>query len=167
MAISMAPHENGGITNSTYPYGMGTVFRLLLPPAFIGQPLSQTNIAVEQSVFHVSATSLNPMNYQWQKDGISLSNGGNVFGAASSTLVITGVSDSDAASYSVIVTSETAVTKFQLTLTVIDPPVLSVQCVAGNLQVNFTGMVNRNYVIQYRTTLFNLCWLILVSVTNL
>jgi hypothetical protein len=108
------------------------------------------------------------MNYQWQKDGISLSNGGNVFGAASSTLVITGVSDSDAASYSVIVTSANgSVTSSNATLTVIDPPVLSVQCVAGNLQVNFTGMVNRNYVIQYCTNLINPGWLILVSVTNL
>src|SRR5262249_4214571 len=33
----------GGITNPSFNLGLGTVFRLLLPPAFTLQPRSQTN----------------------------------------------------------------------------------------------------------------------------
>ena len=86
-------------------YGYGTVFRLLLQPVITVQPQSQTNNAGATVTFLVSATGLNPMGYQWQKNGTNLVNGGNISGATTNTLTITGISDSDAASYSVIVSN--------------------------------------------------------------
>ena len=98
--------ELGGITNSTYPSGMGTVFRLLVKqPLITVQPQSQTGNAGATVTFLVSASSLYPLNYQWQKNGTNLVDGGNLFGAATNTLTITNISDSDAANYLVIVSN--------------------------------------------------------------
>ena len=104
------------------------MFRLLLPPVITVQPQSQTNNAGATVTFLVSATSPNPMGYQWQKNGTNLVDGGNISGATTNTLTITGISDSDAASYSVIVSnSNGSVTSSNATLTVIDPPVITAQ----------------------------------------
>jgi len=119
--------SQGGITNSTFTSGMGTVFRLLLPPVITGQPKSQTNNAGATVTFLVSATSLQPLGYQWQKNGTNLVNGGNISGATTNTLAITGISDSDAAVYSVIVSNENFSVTNYATLTVIDPPSITAQ----------------------------------------
>jgi uncharacterized repeat protein (TIGR03803 family) len=120
--------RQGGITNSTYPDGMGTVFRLLLPPAIAVQPQSQTNNAGATVAFLVSATSLTPIGYQWQKNGTNLVNGGSISGATTDRLTITSISSSDAASYSVVVSnSYGSMTSSIATLTVIAPPVITAQ----------------------------------------
>jgi uncharacterized repeat protein (TIGR03803 family) len=106
----------------------GTVFRMSLSPAIILQPQSQTNNAGATVTFLVSATSLAPVGYQWQQNGTNLVEGGNVSGATANTLSIMGVSDSDAGIYSVLLTnSYGSVTSSNATLTVIDPPSITVQ----------------------------------------
>ena len=107
--------------------GNGTVFRVLLPPDIAVPPLNQTNIAGTTTSFIVGATSLQPLIYQWQKNGTNLADSGNVSGTATTNLNITGISDGDAGVYSVIVSnSNFAVTNFA-TLTVIDPPGITAQ----------------------------------------
>jgi uncharacterized repeat protein (TIGR03803 family) len=108
--------------------GYGTVFRLLLPPFITIQPQSQTNNAGATVTFTIAATSLNALSYQWQKNGRNLFDGGNLSGTTNSTLTITGISDDDAASYSVIVSNANfSVTSSNATLTVIDPPIITSQ----------------------------------------
>jgi uncharacterized repeat protein (TIGR03803 family) len=108
--------------------GYGTVFRLLLPPVITVEPQSQTNNAGATVTFTIDATSLNTLGYQWQKNGTNLFDGGNLSGTTNSTLTITGISDNDAASYSVIVSNANfSVTSSNATLTVIDPPIITVQ----------------------------------------
>ncbi len=108
--------------------GYGVVFRLVVPPVITVQPQSQTNSAGATVTFFVSALSPNPLSYQWQKDGTNLANAGNVSGATTNTLSITGISDSDAGTYSVVLTnSDGSVTSSNAALTVIDPPVITVQ----------------------------------------
>ena len=100
----------------------------MLPPVITVQPQSQTNNAGATVTFFVSALSPNPLSYQWQKDGTNLANGGNISGATTNTLTITGISDSDAGTYSVVLSnSDGSVTSSNATLTVIDPPVITVQ----------------------------------------
>ena len=111
-----------------YANGMGTVFRVLLPPVITVQPQSQTNYAGATVTFLVGATSLNPIGYQWQKNGTNLADGGNRSGANTNTLTITSISDSDAAVYSVIVTNPNfSVTSSNVTLTVNDLPFIASQ----------------------------------------
>jgi uncharacterized repeat protein (TIGR03803 family) len=120
--------SHGGITNSTYTWGMGTVFRLVLMPVIAVQPQSQTNTAGTTATFLVSAASPNPLSYQWQKNGTNLVDGGNISGATTSTLTITSISDSDVASYSVIVSnSYGSVTSSNAVLTVNDSLFIAAQ----------------------------------------
>jgi|GEM_PF-835873 len=107
--------------------GNGTVFRVLLPPDIAVPLQNQTNIAGASTSFIVGATSLQPLSYQWQKNGTNLVDGGNVSGTATTNLNIAGISDSDAGVYSVIVSNlNFAVTNYA-TLTVIDPPGITAQ----------------------------------------
>jgi uncharacterized repeat protein (TIGR03803 family) len=108
--------------------GDGTVFCLLVAPVVTVQPQSQTNSPGATVTFHASATGLNPVAYQWQKNAINLANGGNISGANTSTLAITSISDSDAASYSVIVSNSFGrVTSSNAVLTVSDLPFITSQ----------------------------------------
>jgi uncharacterized repeat protein (TIGR03803 family) len=122
--------SDGNFYGTTYgggSSGYGTVFCLLLPLITI-QPQSQTNNAGATVTFLVSATDPNPMGYQWQKNGTNLVNGGNISGATTDTLTITGISDSDAASYSVVVSnSNRSVTSSNAVLTVNDSLFIALQ----------------------------------------
>src|ERR1051325_3205234 len=54
--------------------------------------------------FRANAAGVLPMTFQWLKNGSPLSDGGNIAGSSTATLVISGASGADAASYSVTVT---------------------------------------------------------------
>jgi uncharacterized repeat protein (TIGR03803 family) len=155
--------SGGGIINSANPGGMGTVFCLLLPPVIIVQPQSQTNNAGATVIFLVSATSLHPMSFQWQKNGTNLTDGGNISGAATNALTISNVSDVDVANYNVVMTNAYGnVTSSNATLTVIYPPVFTTQplgqrVVLGNgvaFNVAVSGTAPFNY--QWRFNAGNL-----------
>lgn len=72
-------------------------------PVIISQPQSRTNVERTTAFFTVGATGTVPLSYQWRKGGSPLSNGGNISGADTAALVLTGVVESDQGSYSVIV----------------------------------------------------------------
>jgi hypothetical protein len=197
------------------------------------------------------------LNYQWQKNGTTLVEGGSLSGTTNSTLTINGVSDADAAVYSAVVsgasgsvTTSTAVLKvndslfiasqpqsqtvglgsnvmftvivygappfvFQwyfneapvgspttgtnvssyalahvgtnqagnysvevfngygslmssnALLTVIFPPTLALQLLAGYPLLNLNGMLSSNFVVQCSTNLAGTNWASLLSLTNL
>ena len=93
--------------------------------------VSPENLVVfagSNAVFNANAAGFPPLSYQWQKNGTALANSGNISGATSSTLSITGVSDSDAGIYSVTVTNLAgSVTSSNVTLTVNDLPFITSQ----------------------------------------
>jgi uncharacterized repeat protein (TIGR03803 family) len=157
----------GGITNID-PNGMGTIFRLVLSPVITVQPQIVTSNAGVNVTFLVNATGLKPTVYQWQKNGTNLVNGGNISGATTNTLNITSISDSDAASYSVIITNFFGtVTSSNAMLTVKDPPILVMQFSGGYPQLNLAGMLSNNFAVQYSTNLASTNWINLLSLTNL
>jgi hypothetical protein len=91
-------------------------------PGIYMQPTNQTADAGTSVTFTVRAFGGTPLSYQWQKDGVNLSNGGNISGATSSALSISSVLQGDSGSYSAIVTnSYSAATSASATLTVNDP----------------------------------------------
>jgi hypothetical protein len=84
-------------------------------------PKSQTNYASSTATLTATAFSPEPLNYQWQKNGTSLVEGGRLSGTTNSTLTIASVSDADAASYSAVVSEASgSVTTSNATLTVND-----------------------------------------------
>ncbi len=90
-------------------------------------PASPTNLAVcpaGNAAFNVTATGDSPA-FQWQKNGINISNGGTIGGATSSNLTLTGVSAGDSGSnFECLVTDAcgNTQTSAQAVLTVNAPP---------------------------------------------
>jgi hypothetical protein len=71
--------------------------------AITAQPIpTQTLCSGSTASFSVNATGPG-LNYQWKKGGTDLVNGGKISGATSSTLILTNVTLSDAANYTVVV----------------------------------------------------------------
>jgi hypothetical protein len=95
------------------------------PPQIVQSPLNQTVITAASATFSVNATGLG-LSYQWRKNGVNLTDGGNVVGATTSCLTLSGVQVSDAANYDVVVTnSDGSVASAAATLTVLVPPAIS------------------------------------------
>ena len=95
----------------------------------------------------VVASGLSPLNYQWQRNGTSLVNGGNISGVTSNSLTLATVSDSDAGSYSATVTNLVGTaTSSNATLTVITPPSITAQPAAQRVllggSVSFNVSIN-------------------------
>ena len=66
-------------------------------PKITTQPLNQTNNSGSNVAFTVTATGTGNLNFQWQKNGTNLLNGGKISGVYSNQLSIVGISDSDVA----------------------------------------------------------------------
>lgn len=146
----MTTGSDGNFYGTTWHGGSnadGTVFRLLLPPTITLEPHSQTNGAGATVTFRVGATSLNPMGYQWQKNGTNLANGGNMSGETTNTLSITGISDSDSGTYTVILTNLYGITvSSNAVLEVLDLPFIVTQPLSQTVDlggsVTFSAQAN-------------------------
>lgn len=91
-------------------------------PAITTQPVSTVKTTGATATFTVAATGTPTLTYQWRKAAALLSDGGNISGATSTALTISNVQVSDAANYSVIVTSDAgAVTSSIVSLGVGNP----------------------------------------------
>ncbi|MEJ1971089.1 MAG: ExeM/NucH family extracellular endonuclease [Lacunisphaera sp.] len=75
------------------------------PPSITTPPSSQTVTEGATVQFSVGASGTAPFTYQWRKGGAPLADGGIVTGALTDTLTLTGVAQSDAGSYDVVVTN--------------------------------------------------------------
>jgi hypothetical protein len=72
--------------------------------------------------FTISPSGGAPFSYQWRKNTVNLTDGGNISGSSSATLVLANVSGADAASYDVIVSNAVSTaTSTAGTLTLITP----------------------------------------------
>jgi len=73
--------------------------------AFTLQPENQDVSLGANAQFSVAAVGDGAVSYQWQKNGVNLTDGGHVSGATTTTLTITGVDGSDAGHYHCVVTA--------------------------------------------------------------
>jgi Concanavalin A-like lectin/glucanases superfamily/Immunoglobulin I-set domain len=92
-----------------------------LPPGISSQTGSLALYAGRTATFSVNAVGTSPQ-YHWRKNGVPLSDGGNLSGSLTSTLTITNVSAANAASYDLVITNHAgSVTSSVVTLEVITP----------------------------------------------
>ena len=97
-------------------------------PIITIQPASLTAAALSEATFSVAAIGAEIPGFQWQRNSVNLVDGANISGATTDTLTITGISDSDAAIYSVTVSnSYGSVTSSNAVLTVNDLPFIASQ----------------------------------------
>ena len=81
------------------------VYALNALPVITNQPAG-CSVNIGQSVtLSVAATGNPAPAYQWQKGGVNVTNGSNVFGATTPTLMLTNVQVTDAGNYTVVVTN--------------------------------------------------------------
>jgi hypothetical protein len=96
-----------------------------------------------------------PLSYEWLKNGQSLTNGGNVSGASSTSLTLTNVGASDAASYNVVLSNSIGFTTSSVaTLTVLVPPAIEAQpqsavVINGNCNLFSIGATGTEPMIYY------------------
>jgi hypothetical protein len=74
-------------------------------PLVVSQPVSRTNQIGTTTSFSVSAVGMEPLNYQWRKDGINLTDGSSVSGVTTTNLTIFNIQPGDTGNYTVVVTN--------------------------------------------------------------
>jgi alpha-tubulin suppressor-like RCC1 family protein len=125
-------------------------------PVISGQPANQATLNGATVLFSVTALGQPPLSYQWQENGINLTDGGNVSGTATSTLTLTNVQTSDAGAYSVVVTNAFgSITSSNAVLTVLSPPVITQQPACCT---NIVGSKAAFSVTAYGTPLLSYQW---------
>ena len=100
-------------------YGVAVGKTLAAPPQFVVQPASSVHYAGYTATFTSIVTGRSPLSYQWNKGSVTLTNGVNVSGATTNTLVLSNITAADAGSYKLVVTnSDGSATSSVATLTV-------------------------------------------------
>jgi sugar lactone lactonase YvrE len=112
----------GSVTSSV------VALSIVFPPAITNQPVAQTIINGGNVAFNVAATGTAPLSYQWQFNGVNLTDGAEFSGSATTNLVITAASASDAGGYDVVVANAWgSVTSSIVALTIAYPPAITNQ----------------------------------------
>jgi len=100
-------------------YGVALGKTLPAPPQFAVQPASSVLYAGFTATFTSIVTGRSPLSYQWNKGPVALTNGVNVSGATTNTLVLSNITAADAGTYTLVVTnSDGSATSSAVTLTV-------------------------------------------------
>ena len=91
-------------------------------PDISASPASQTRIVGQTATFTVTAAGATTLHYVWQKDMVTLNNGGNISGATTATLTVSNLTTADAGSYVVTVSDNNgSLSSAPATLTVLTP----------------------------------------------
>jgi Concanavalin A-like lectin/glucanases superfamily/Immunoglobulin domain/Bacterial TSP3 repeat len=125
------------------------LLEVLLPPAILIQPRSQTVLAGTNVTLAVAATSESSLAYQWRRNGQNLPN------ATNAVLQITQVRESDAGSYDVVLSDAAGfVVSAAAALTVVAPPAIvqppSGQTVAEGSAVEFNVVAGGTAPLRYQ-----------------
>jgi hypothetical protein len=90
-----------------------------LTPLVTTQPVSVDTTTNVSATFSVTASSIYPLSYQWQKNGTNVTDNSNITGSTANTLTFLHSSLTNAADYTVIITNQYgSVTSVVATLTV-------------------------------------------------
>jgi uncharacterized repeat protein (TIGR01451 family) len=139
------------------------VLRVYAPPILTLQPTNVTVNPGETARFTVAATGKAPLRYQWQFDGVNLSN------KTTSTLTLTNVQATNEGFYSVTVTNRDGqVQSESALLTVLMRPWLTELTIqpGGRCGMFLEGNLHRNYAIEISEDLLSWTHLATLRCTN-
>src|SRR5436190_19185885 len=91
---------SGSVTSSIV-----TLMVTVRTPTVTNQPADLSVLAGAEVGLTVGASGTPPLSFQWLRNGIALTNGGNLSGATSTTLSLSNVQTNDSGSYTAIVTN--------------------------------------------------------------
>jgi Immunoglobulin I-set domain. len=149
---------NGDYGNTSGYFDDLTFLDNVTAPTFTTGPTNVTVLAGGTAIFNVSGGSGTPApSYSWQKDGVPVSNGGNISGANSATLTITSCAAGNAGTYSCLVSNIAGVAVATATLSVTIPPTIDSQTPPGGPvsagaggTVNFSVTAHATHPINYQ-----------------
>ncbi len=110
---------------------------IYVPPSFTLQPVSQIWITGSNYTLTSLATGTQPIGYQWFENGVMMTDNGHFTGTATSTLTVSNVQTSDAASYAVVASNLSATTSSNAVITVVIPPTITTQPRGWSIPVGF------------------------------
>lgn len=107
LAVSGINLYVGGAFTSAGGKVSSGIARAILPeaPLITDQPDSLLVLSGATATFSVTALGIDPISYQWRRNGTNLSNGGAVSGVTTTTLTITNVLSTEAGNYTVFITN--------------------------------------------------------------
>jgi uncharacterized repeat protein (TIGR03803 family) len=129
---SVLVSSSGSATNSDA--ALLTV--LSSPPVITSSPTNLAPNACTIVTFNVAAVGSQPLNYEWQKNGINLTDTCSLLGSSSSTLVISNVTEADNGTYTAVVTNSVGSTNISAVLTLVPK---TVPCTTLTTRHWFTG----------------------------
>src|SRR5437867_3883230 len=116
---------------------------VLMAPIIASQPASQSVVAPATVTFNVGAAGSEQLSYQWQFNGMNLTDGGNVSDATTATLTLTSVQANQAGTYSVLVWNAAgSATSSNATLAIITAPLITSQPVNQTVAAGATVTFN-------------------------
>jgi uncharacterized repeat protein (TIGR03803 family) len=99
----------------------------------------RTNTLVGASItLSAPAQGASPLNYQWLRNGTNLTDGGDISGSATSTLVINPVFSRDEGSYTVVVSNAWGPLTGSVTVLTVTPPGVSITLPKAGARTNST-----------------------------
>jgi hypothetical protein len=117
------------------PYGSTnsatTTLTVVVPPAIITQPQSQSVLSYNSATFTVVATGTAPLNYQWRKNGTNLIDGGNISGSTTASLNLAVVTLADAGNYDVVVSNPYATSNSVVAVLTVPQTILTIGSTNG------------------------------------
>jgi uncharacterized delta-60 repeat protein len=101
-------------------------------PVITSNPMSQTVSVGLNASLSVEASGTTPLTYLWKKDGVTVTDGGNVSGATTATLMFTGLTAANGGTYTVVVGNAAGTaTSLSAVLTVDSNPAYYFSTLAG------------------------------------
>jgi uncharacterized repeat protein (TIGR03803 family) len=151
-----------GTTSTGGPGGQGTIYRIAFTtaPQIATQPVNQTNVIGTTATFNVTVFGAPQLQYQWQFNGTSLSDSGNVAGSTSRILTINNVSMASAGTYSVTVKNNVGLAESGAALLSVEEAPLFQGALqsGGSFVFTWSAMIGRNYQLQSTASLRPAQW---------
>ncbi|MGD0745177.1 MAG: immunoglobulin domain-containing protein [Verrucomicrobiota bacterium] len=117
----------GFVTSGEYNGSSSFVETIGGPAVVVTSPASRTNNAGTTATFFAAGGGTPPLTCQWLKDGVPLTDAGNISGAGTPTLTLSNVLGGDAGRYALMVSNAGgSITSSVATLSVIEP-IISLQ----------------------------------------
>jgi uncharacterized repeat protein (TIGR03803 family) len=133
---------------------------------FATQPFSQTVAAGTSVTFTATADGVPPFVFQWSFNQTPV--GPPTAGTNFSSFTLTNVGTNQAGNYTVqVFNGSGSLTSSNAVLTVIQPPALGLQILAGYPVLSLSGTLGNEYVVQYNTNLAGTNWTYLLSLSDL
>jgi hypothetical protein len=138
LVITDAQTNDSGTYTITITNGYGIYTNdatlTVVPQPIIIVPLTNQTVGLGAPVtFAVTVIGQPPLNYSWQFNGASVTNGSQFSGATTNVLDLTGTTTNNGGTYEVTVTNAFGSTNSSATLTVLTAPVISISAVSNNL----------------------------------